>query len=147
VRALRGLSGGEATVTAVAPLLEALARVLFNRALPVATVEVQAQADCATTIPTSTLVVSMVTLMAHALEKATRSEPSPKKRLVVLRAFVSEGAAVVQVETDAGGDGPDHTGWDPVSVLQPRLQRQGGDVERTISAEGREGHRLILPLG
>ena len=39
VQALRGLSSCEATVTRVGPILEAISRVLFNRALPVAAVD------------------------------------------------------------------------------------------------------------
>jgi hypothetical protein len=147
VQALRGLSGCEATVTRVGPILEALARVLFNRALPVATVEVQAHADCATTIPTSTIVVALVTLMAHALGGATCRGPGPKKPLVVLRAFVTDGTAIVEIESDAGAGGPDDdVGWDPVPVLRPRLRLQGADVERTNAPHTRAAHRLLLPL-
>jgi hypothetical protein len=147
VQALRSLAGCEAAVTSVAPILAAVSRVLSNRSLPVARVEMQAQADCATTIPTSTIVIALVTMMAHALRRATRRGLVPEKPRVSLRAFVHEGTAIVQVENDAAEGGTDEgAGWDPVQVLRPRLRPQGADVERTILPDGRVTFRLLLPL-
>jgi len=150
LHAVRSLSGNDAASTAIEPILMAISRVLLNRSVPVGDITIDADPRCATSLKTPKLVTALVLLMGNVFDRAARAHRPGEKRIrIVLRAFVAEEAAIVEIEDDVADPTRETTGavWrsDPIAAVRSRLRDEGADVLFSASS-GRTTVRLVLPL-
>ncbi len=151
LQAVRSLSGYDEGAVAIGPVLTGLARVLLNRSVPVGNITIDADPRCATSLKTPKLVSALVLLMGRVFDRAERAHRPGEKRIrIVLRAFVAEDAAIVEIEDDIGDfarEASAGSGWrtDPIAEVRTRLREEGADVLLSASS-GRTTVRLVLPL-
>jgi hypothetical protein len=151
LQAVRSLSRApDPENVALAPILMALSRIVLNRSVPVGDISVDADPRCATSLRTAKLVTALVLLTSDVFDRAVRAaRPGQKRVQVILRAFIAEDAAIVEIEDDIADSVRDAsgTGWrsDPIAEVRSRLRDEGADVLLSAAA-GRTTVRLVLPL-
>ncbi len=148
LQAVRVLSGSDASGSIlVAPLCQALSRVLHSRAVPVADVVLEVDATCETSARPGKLVAALVLLVGDVLDRAARGGSAfPKQVKLTLRARSIDGAAVVELEDDLDTDADDDARIraSPLPHVRRILRDEGAEVQVT-SASGRHLVRLLLP--
>jgi hypothetical protein len=146
LEAVRVLSGADASsAIGLASLLQSLACILRNRALPVADVVLDVEAACATSTRPGKLVAALVLLAHDVLDRAPRLAPDKRVR-VTLRARTVDGAAAIELEHDLEAS-PDEArpSASAVSFARRTLAGDGGEVH-LATTPGKTTIQLLLPL-